>query len=176
MMNRQELTQRNKDREIGQICYVTNDLKETLKYMTEKLEIGPWKLLAISNTSAENVRLDGKLVTEPFRSHIAIANVGGMEIEVIQPGFGPNPYSKFLEERGPGLHHIKFKVEDNDALKDEVDYLASLVGGGVQYSGEYGLDRHYYVDTYKDLGSYVELGNFAFMPVLPEPLGVYPED
>ncbi len=81
MMNRQELTQRNKDREIGQICYVTNDLKETLKYMTEKLEIGPWKLLAISNTSAENVRLDGKLVPERSARIVAIAK-GGKQIKL----------------------------------------------------------------------------------------------
>lgn len=175
-MNRQELTERNRDRELGQICYVTDDYMRTIKFMTEKLEIGPWKLLAISNESANNIQLDGEPVTEPFRSYIAIANVGGMEIEVIQPGFGPNPYSKYLQERGCGLHHIKFKVADNDLLKKEVDYLAKLVGKGVQYSGEYGLDRHYYIDTYDQLGSYVELGNFADMPVPPEPLGFYPEE
>lgn len=176
MMNYQQLLERNKDREIGQICYVTNDLRRTLAFMTEKLEMGPWKLLAISNESAENIRLDGNLITEPFRSYIAISNIGGMEIEVIQPGFGPNPYSRFLQERGEGLHHIKFKEEDNQRLKEETEYLAGLVGKPVQYSGEYGLDRHYYVDTYEELGSYVELGNFAFMPVPPEPLGQYPEE
>ena len=175
MMNRQQLLARNKDRQIGQICYVTNDLKKTLQFMTEKLELGPWKLLAISSESAKEIHMEGKPVTEPFRSYIAIADIGGMEIEVIQPGFGPNPSSRFLEERGPGLHHIKFNVEDNEELKRETDYLSALVGRDIQYSGEYGVDRHYYVDTYEELGSYVELGNFAFMPVPPEPLGSFPE-
>ena len=33
MMNRQQLLARNKDRQIGQICYVTNDLKKTLQFI-----------------------------------------------------------------------------------------------------------------------------------------------
>ena len=41
---------------------------------------------------------------------IAATFIGGIEFEIIQPIHGVNPYSKFLEERGPGIHHIKESV------------------------------------------------------------------
>ena len=35
-----------------------------------------------------------------------------MEIEVIQPNYGPTPYDDFLREKGPGIHHIKEVIPD----------------------------------------------------------------
>jgi methylmalonyl-CoA/ethylmalonyl-CoA epimerase len=33
-------------------------------------------------------------------------------VELLQPDPGSNPVGKFLEKRGPGLHHVAFEVDD----------------------------------------------------------------
>ncbi|MDX2153731.1 MAG: VOC family protein [Bryobacteraceae bacterium] len=41
-----------------------------------------------------------------YRIRIAVAQVGGVSIELIQPMEGETLYSRFLASRGPGLHHL----------------------------------------------------------------------
>ena len=69
---------------------------------------------------------------------------------------GVNPYSKFLEERGPGIHHIKESVLDNDALDAAVAEYSSR-GPKVNYQGKYMEDHYFYLDTFDALGAYYEL-------------------
>jgi hypothetical protein len=49
---------------------------------------------------------------------IALADLGGMELELIQPT-GDGWYAEFLRRKGPGRHHLGFrpgfKTEDFDA-------------------------------------------------------------
>lgn len=175
MLNREQLLRRNRNRTIGQLCLVSRDYMETVKYLTEHLQIGPWTLLSISDKSTRNITWHGKPIEGPWRYFVAVTQVGAMQLEVIQPESGPNPYDRFLDEKGAGLHHFKFRVDDNDILREESELLAQLVGKPILYKGEYGLDHHYYIDTYDGLGCYVETGNFADMPTPPEFLGYHPE-
>ena len=51
---------------------------------------------------------------------------GTSHIELIQPVDPQSGVAKFLERRGPGLHHVAFEVEDLAAA------LAELRGGGAE--------------------------------------------
>jgi methylmalonyl-CoA epimerase len=44
---------------------------------------------------------------------LAFFDAGGVKIELLE-GLGEDPISKFIEKRGPGIHHICFKVDDVD--------------------------------------------------------------
>ncbi|MEE9456434.1 MAG: methylmalonyl-CoA epimerase [bacterium] len=44
---------------------------------------------------------------------LAFFDAGGVKIELLE-GLGEDPISKFIENRGPGIHHICFKVADVD--------------------------------------------------------------
>jgi methylmalonyl-CoA epimerase len=44
---------------------------------------------------------------------LAFFDAGGVKIELLE-GLGEDPISKFIETRGPGIHHICFKVADVD--------------------------------------------------------------
>ena len=46
---------------------------------------------------------------------VAFFTAGGTKIELLQPTGPDSPVAKFLETRGPGLHHICFTVDDLDA-------------------------------------------------------------
>ena len=88
--------------------------------------------------------------------------LGDMEFEVIQPDYGPNPYSEFLETRGPGIHHIKEKIDD-DIFKERCDTLLSK---GTKVA---------YLDTMDEIGSMYELGNCPLIEDNPVIIGNYPE-
>jgi len=64
---------------------------------------------------------------------------GTSHIELIQPVDPQSGVAKFLERRGPGLHHVAFEVEDLAAA------LAELRGGGaelIDYEPRRGLGGH----------------------------------
>ena len=48
-------------------------------------------------------------------ARIAGLSAGDSLIELLEPIDAGSPVSKFLEKRGPGIHHICFTVEDIDA-------------------------------------------------------------
>ena len=105
-MNNADLKSYNSKRKIVQLGFVTNDYKKTIAYLYERLLIGPWVIMEHKSGVTKIKELHGKPVNEPFRFYCASAMLGDMEFEVIQPDYGPNPYSEFLETRGPGIHHV----------------------------------------------------------------------
>lgn len=121
-MNNADLKSYNSKRKIVQLGFVTNDYKKTIAYLYERLLIGPWVIMEHKSGVTKIKELHGKPVNEPFRFYCASAMLGDMEFEVIQPDYGPNPYSEFLETRGPGIHHIKEKIDD-DIFKERCDTL-----------------------------------------------------
>jgi methylmalonyl-CoA/ethylmalonyl-CoA epimerase len=60
----------------------------------------------------------------------ALLDVGDSHVELIAP-LGPDSgVARFLEQRGPGLHHVAYRVDDIDAA------LASLSAAGVRLIDE----------------------------------------
>ena len=52
---------------------------------------------------------------------LAREDLGGLKVELIQPLKGESIYNEFLEEKGGGIHHIAFMVEDVDAEIAELE-------------------------------------------------------
>ena len=47
--------------------------------------------------------------------HVAMLPTADSRIELLEPAASDSPISKFLEKRGPGLHHIALRVPDLDS-------------------------------------------------------------
>jgi len=63
----------------------------------------------------------------------------GIEFEVIAPA-GPKSFvQKFLDEQGPGLHHITAEVEDIDEAAAEMERLGMKPFGGITFDGMWRL-------------------------------------
>lgn len=60
---------------------------------------------------------------------IAFLPVGASALELLKP-FEKNGVQKFLDKRGPGIHHVCFEVDDIDAM------LAQLRDAGVPLINE----------------------------------------
>lgn len=69
-------------------------------------------LLGIEHTSSEEI------TDQKVNTHIFDTTYG--KIELLNPISDDSPISKFLENRGEGIHHIAFKV---DKLQPALDYL-----------------------------------------------------
>jgi methylmalonyl-CoA/ethylmalonyl-CoA epimerase len=46
------------------------------------------------------------------RVRVAMLPVGESRVELLEPTSEDSPIAKFLEKRGPGIHHIAVRVED----------------------------------------------------------------
>jgi methylmalonyl-CoA/ethylmalonyl-CoA epimerase len=56
----------------------------------------------------------------------ALLDVGEGHVELLRPLSADTPVGKYLEKRGPGLHHVAYAVSDID------DVLERLKGAGVE--------------------------------------------
>lgn len=56
---------------------------------------------------------DEEVLTQGVR--VRTLTGGGSWVELLEPTFQDSPLVKFLEKRGPGVHHLAFRVDDLDA-------------------------------------------------------------
>jgi hypothetical protein len=84
---------------------------------------------------------------------LAFGRSGNAQIELMQPLRGEGVHFEFLADRGPGLHHFGFLVDDLDESVAE----ATDDGFPGVMSGSFGDVRLCYLDTYNALGLYLEL-------------------
>jgi len=61
---------------------------------------------------------------------VAVAQVGDTLLELISPTSNEAAFAKYLRERGPGMHHIAYRVDDIVAA------LAEIKARGVQLIDE----------------------------------------
>ena len=52
--------------------------------------------------------------------HVAMLPAGESRIELLEPAAPDSPISKFLEKRGPGLHHVALRVPDLSAAVERL--------------------------------------------------------
>jgi len=54
-------------------------------------------------------------------SKIAFLPAGNSEIELVQPTTETSGIARYLNKRGPGIHHLCFEVDDLEATLDRLD-------------------------------------------------------
>jgi len=124
--------------DIKQVGIVVKDINKAVDYYSS-LGIGPFRTLPSGNAPVyTDKKLRGK--EAEFTMEIRLAQVGEVELELIQPLEGESIYKEFLEEKGEGLHHLGFFVDDIDEeearlAKQGIKALASgrRPGGGFTY-------------------------------------------
>jgi len=98
-----------------QIGVVVPDLDQATRLLTSLFGIGPFRFIEWPNRPESKYFFRGK--EEHIKIRQAFAQVGPLELELIQPLEGErNAYRQFLEERGGGIHHVLYEVEDMDQV------------------------------------------------------------
>jgi catechol 2,3-dioxygenase-like lactoylglutathione lyase family enzyme len=104
----------------------------------------------------------------PLRLKLAFADIGGVEIEWIQPVKGRSDYDAFLKKHGDGVHHLAFAVASPEQLEDQLQYFKSKNVDVIQrgsWQGTKGKGLFAYLDTAKRGGGLTML--LAFNPDAP---------
>lgn len=95
-----------------QIGVVVKDLDRTLKALTEVFGLGPFRTITYPPPDRTDIERVYKGSPASFVFREAFADLGSVELEIIQPLDGESIWSDFLKEHGEGLHHIRFNVPD----------------------------------------------------------------
>jgi len=89
---------------INHIAIVVEELDDALHFWRDAL--------GLKVTSVEEVPDQDSIV--------AFLPVGNMEIELVKPTSAESGVARYLNKRGPGIHHICFEVDDIEASLDSL--------------------------------------------------------
>jgi methylmalonyl-CoA/ethylmalonyl-CoA epimerase len=103
---------------IDHVAILVDDLQKTVDFWQDALGI---QLAHIVDVPAE-------------KSMVAFLPVGGSEIELVKPTTDDSGLARYLEKRGPGMHHICLEVDDIEGM------LAHLKEKGIQLINETAVD------------------------------------
>lgn len=122
---------------LTQIGIVVKDMDETIKKLSA-FGIGPFEHRAVPAGAKEWYK--DKPMEATFK--ITAVNLGGMELEFIQPVDGDSPHKEFLEKKGEGIQHLAFSV---DNLDEDIENLKGK-GASVQMHSDLGPLKVAYMD------------------------------
>ena len=94
---------------IDHIGFVVADIDQAVAFYREAFGLAEWERIARPERHAD----------------IAVARLGDTLIELIAPTSEAAAFAKFLRDKGPGMHHIAYRVDDIRAA------LAELSARGV---------------------------------------------
>lgn len=106
---------------VEQIGIVVKDMDRAIEYYTSTFGWGPFNVqeLEMKGATYRGQQCDCRL-------KLAFAHSGPIEIELIQVVEGETPYTEFLREKGEGVQHLRFNVDDLDGV------LAELAKDGIE--------------------------------------------
>ena len=141
-----------------QIGIVVRDPDAAMRKYADEYGIGPWKVYEFNPGNAKGLREYGRPAKRSWR--LAIAMVGQLQWELIEPLDDEGIYARFLAEKGGGVHHVAVAARSFDEM------LAMEVKRGIDVvlSGEFEGVRVAYLGTDRDLGVILEI--FSGMPDL----------
>ena len=99
---------------VDHVALLVEDIDQTLAFWRDALGM---KLSHIDDNPAE-------------QSRVAFLPLGDSEIELVQPTTTDSGLARYLEKRGPGMHHVCLEVDDIEAM------LARLKEKGVRLINE----------------------------------------
>ena len=140
--------------ETMQIGIVVRDLDATVRRYVEDYGIGPWQVHEFDPEDAEDLHEYGQMVGRSGRGAVtrfAIATVGRVMWELIEPLDEESIWARFLAEKGEGVHHIAVATPNFD------DAVQIQRGNTLPLSGTFSGTKLAYLPTDRDLGVIVEI-------------------
>ncbi|WP_202926833.1 zinc-binding dehydrogenase [Gordonia desulfuricans] len=138
---------------IAQIGYVVRDVEASMRGFLAT-GVGPWFYL--KGVRPQNFTYRGERAD--MAMDVAIANSGGVQIELICPvGDAPSMYRDFLAAGNEGVQHLAYWTEDYQGLYDRALAAGFTVGQEGQIGGADG--RFAYFETEHHPGTVVEISD-----------------
>jgi methylmalonyl-CoA/ethylmalonyl-CoA epimerase len=81
---------------VDHIGFVVRDLDEAVAFYSRTFDVSEWERIAMPER----------------HMRAAVTHLGDMLLELIVPTSDEASFAKFLRERGPGMHHVGYRVDD----------------------------------------------------------------
>lgn len=142
-------------KEAVQLGIVVRDLDATVRRYQDDYGIGPWEFARIDLGEANDYREHGEPAERSNR--VAMAMVGRVMWELIEPLDEDGIWARFLAEKGEGVHHVAVATQNFGEAVAQAER-----GDGVMLSCRHSGVDIAYLDTLSDLGVVLEV--FSGMP------------
>ena len=107
---KKDTTAKSQLSKLSHVGVVVRDIDKAVKRLSS-LGIGPFESLSVPPMIA---KFRGKPFTPDCKT--LIAKIGEIGLELLEPGKGESPWREFLDNKGEGIHHIAFDVDDIDEV------------------------------------------------------------
>ena len=105
---------RIKVKALTQVSLSVKNLEETMESYSNLLGVGPWQVFECTPPILHGHTYHGG--PGNFTMMAGLAQLGPVELELIQPLSGDSVYSDFIREHGEGINHVQFTVDDVDGI------------------------------------------------------------
>jgi len=117
---------------LHQIGIVVKDVEKVAQNYWNILGIGPWTILTIRPPHMYERTYHGKPAY--FESKIGLAQVGPVELELMETVEGHTAYDDFMAKHGEGANHLQYMVDNVGVIDKHVEIMAKkgfpfLMGG-----------------------------------------------
>ena len=120
------------------VCVAVKDIEKTSQFLYSTFGLGPWEIMDY-NPSRDEITV-GEF---PMSLRWALAKLGPLVLELIQPVMGRTVWAEFIRTKGEGLHHIAFSMSNYD----ETVARAQAHGGKMVFANILHGKRSCYLDT-----------------------------
>jgi catechol 2,3-dioxygenase-like lactoylglutathione lyase family enzyme len=137
-----------------QVAYVVEDFEKSMEFFRVALGVEKfyvWDLITKDQTDKIYRGKPGE-----FEFSAAYGYSGDVQIELCKHVSGENVYKDWLAERGIGMHHTGYLLDDGDDFARAFKHLDSQ-GFEVAMAGRLGECQWTYFDTVSVVGSYTEI-------------------
>lgn len=153
--------------EITQVGFVVEDLEDGMERFGSILGIGPWEIYQFEPPRLSETTYRGE--DHDYAMTLALADLAGMMVELIEPTDGKSIYTEHLEEHGEGLHHVAcFAFENTERTVQQFEDA----GMELLQSGTFVDTPYWYLDTQEQLNGVI-FETATNLESMPEPDETY---
>ncbi|MDZ4721564.1 MAG: methylmalonyl-CoA epimerase [Roseiflexaceae bacterium] len=89
---------------VDHLGFAVNSIEEAIAFYRDSFGVAEWEILDMPER----------------HMRVAVARVGGTMLELIAPTSPDAAFAKYLAERGAGMHHVAYRVDDIMAALDSL--------------------------------------------------------
>jgi methylmalonyl-CoA/ethylmalonyl-CoA epimerase len=118
-----------------QIGVVVENVDEATHFLSEIFGMGPFRVIDWPPEGRTDIERYYHGQPGAFTARMAFTELGPIELELIQPVSGQSIWGDFLKEKGGGIHHIRFNVDELDPVREylaDYDILPAQYGSGIR--------------------------------------------
>lgn len=138
-------------RKLAQVAIVVKDIDAAITRFSALLSVEPPNVIVTQPGNSVNQTYRGASTND--QAKLAFFDLGGVQLELIEPIGDDSAWAEGLRNRGEGVHHIAFWTEN---MTDSARFLGQN-GAPLIMRGDMGDGQYAYFDGQEQFGVMIEM-------------------